>query len=162
ALFTPFLRPIADAMGGLLPDTPQMIAGFHLAFNVALALAFIGVLGPLARLLERIFPARNPVSDPSAPRYLDESALATPSLALADAARETLRVADLVEMMLRQIMVALMTNDRSLVSQVSRLNKTVDRLDDAIKLYVTKLTRGSLDDREGRQAMDIISFAINL
>ena len=38
----------------------------------------------------------------------------------------------------------------------------VDRLDDAIKLYVTKLTRGSLDEREGRRAMEIISFAINL
>jgi phosphate:Na+ symporter len=42
------------------------------------------------------------------------------------------------------------------------MDNVVDRLDEAIKLYVTKLTRGSLDEREGRRAMEIISFAINL
>src|SRR5262249_45196212 len=38
----------------------------------------------------------------------------------------------------------------------------VDRLDEAIKLYVTKVTRESLDEREGQRAMEIITFAINL
>ena len=42
------------------------------------------------------------------------------------------------------------------------MDNAVDRLDEAIKLYVTKLTRGSLDEHEGRRAMEIISFAINL
>jgi phosphate:Na+ symporter len=97
-----------------------------------------------------------------APRYLDDAAIEMPSLALADAARETLRMADLVEMMLRKVMTALMTNDRVLVAEVSRMDNAVDRLDEAIKLYVTNLTRGSLDDREGRRAMEIISLAINL
>jgi phosphate:Na+ symporter len=55
-----------------------------------------------------------------------------------------------------------MTNDRALVVEVSRMDNTVDRLDEAIKLYVTKLTRGSLDDQEGRRATEIISFVINL
>jgi phosphate:Na+ symporter len=64
--------------------------------------------------------------------------------------------------MLRQVMVALMTNDRALVAEVSRMDNIVDRLDEAIKLYVTSLTRGSLDEREGRRATEIISFVINL
>jgi phosphate:Na+ symporter len=64
--------------------------------------------------------------------------------------------------MLRNVMAAIMTNDRSLVDQVSKMDNSVDSLDEAIKLYVTKLTRGSLDEREGRRAMEIISFAINL
>jgi len=42
------------------------------------------------------------------------------------------------------------------------MDNVVDSLDEAIKLYVTKLTRGSLDEGEGRRAMEIISFAINL
>ena len=42
------------------------------------------------------------------------------------------------------------------------MDNVVDKLDEAIKLYVTKLTRGSLDEREGHRAMEIISFAINL
>jgi hypothetical protein len=59
------------------------------------------------------------------------------------------------------VMTALMTDDRGW-SRSSRMDNTVDRLDEAIKLYVTKLTRGSLDERGGRRAAEIISFAINL
>jgi phosphate:Na+ symporter len=161
-IVVPFLHPLADALAALQPDASKMTAEFHVAFNVALALAFIGLLDPLSWLLERIFPKRTAANDPSAPRYLDESLLEAPSLALADAARETMHMGDVVERMLRQVMTALMTDDRALVSEVSRMDNTVDRLDEAIKLYVTKLTRGSLDEREGRRAMEIISFAINL
>ena len=139
-----------------------MTAEFHIAFNVATAIIFIGLLDGMARLLKRLLPDRVQEADPSRPRYLDESALETPSLALADAARETLHMGDLVEIMLRKVMAAMMTNDRALVDQVSRMDNSVDSLDEAIKLYVTKLTRGSLDEREGQRAMEIISFAINL
>ena len=69
---------------------------------------------------------------------------------------------DLVEIMLRKVMAAMMSGDRALVDQVSKMDNIVDGLDEAIKLYVTKLMRGSLDESEGRRAMEIISFAINL
>jgi hypothetical protein len=42
------------------------------------------------------------------------------------------------------------------------MDNIVDKLDESIKLYITQLTRGSLDEREGRRAMEIISFSINL
>ena len=161
-LVLPFLQPVTDAFRSFEPNMAKMTAEFHIAFNVALAVGFIGLLDPLAWLLVRMFPARKTATDVSAPRYLDESALETPSLALADAARETLRMGDIVEVMLRQIMTALMTDDRALASEVAKMDNTVDRLDEQIKLHVTKLTRGSLDDHEGRRAMEIISFAINL
>jgi phosphate:Na+ symporter len=158
----PFLHPIADALRAVQPDLAKSTAEFHVAFNIATAIVFIGLLDPLAALLEKAFPSRRRADDPGTPRYLDDSLLETPSLALADAARETLRMGDTVEVMLRQLMTALMTNDRALVGEISRMDNIVDRLDEAIKLYVTKLTRGSLDEQEGRRAMEIISFAINL
>ncbi|MGN6311770.1 MAG: Na/Pi cotransporter family protein [Xanthobacteraceae bacterium] len=161
-LVAPFLHPLADAFQAWQPDLAKMTALFHIAFNVATALIFIGVLDGVAALMTWLFPARVQTLDPAQPRYLDESALATPSLALTDAARETLHMGDIVETMLRQVMAAIMTNDRGLVDNVSRMDNGVDRLDEAIKLYVTKLTRGSLDEREGQRAMEIISFAINL
>jgi len=161
-LVAPFLHPLADIFQTWQPDLAKMTALFHIAFNVTTALVFIGVLDGVAALMAWLFPERVQTVDPARPRYLDESALATPSLALTDAARETLHAGDIVETMLRQVMAAIMTNDRSLVDNVSRMDNSVDRLDEAIKLYVTKLTRGSLDEREGQRAMEIISFAINL
>jgi phosphate:Na+ symporter len=161
-LVAPFLRPITEILQGWLPDLAKMTAAFHIAFNVATAIIFIGLLDGMARLLKKFLPSRIEETDPSRPRYLDESALETPSLALADAARETLHMGDHVEVMLRKVMAAMMTNDRALVDEVSRMDNSVDNLDEAIKLYVTKLTRGSLDEREGQRAMEIVSFAINL
>jgi phosphate:Na+ symporter len=161
-LVAPFLRPISEGLLVWQPDLAKATAAFHIAFNVATAILFIGVLDAMARLLKALLPKRAQETDPSRPRYLDESALETPSLALADAARETLHMGDHVEVMLRKVMAAMMTNDRALVDQVSRMDNSVDGLDEAIKLYVTKLTRGSLDEREGKRAMEIISFAINL
>jgi phosphate:Na+ symporter len=161
-LVAPLLRPITEALQAWQPDLAKATAEFHIAFNVLTAVIFIGLLDPMAKMLKKLLPNRAPDADPSRPRYLDESALETPSLALADAARETLRMGDLVEVMLRKVMAAIMTNDRALVDQVSRMDNAVDGLDEAIKLYLTKLTRGSLDEREGHRAMEIISFAINL
>jgi phosphate:Na+ symporter len=158
----PLLQPIAAHLQAWQPDLARATAEFHIAFNVLTAALFIGLLDTLAGLLRRVLPDRVQEADPSKPRYLDETALETPSLALTDAARETLRMGDLVETMLRKVMAAMMTDDRSLVDQVSKTDNTVDHLDEAIKLYVTKLTRGSLDEHEGRRAMEIISFAINL
>jgi phosphate:Na+ symporter len=161
-LVAPFLRPIADWLPNWQPDLAKMTAEFHTIFNIAIAILFIGLLDSMANLLKKLLPSRIKEPDPSRPRYLDESALETPSLALADAARETLHMGDLVEVMLRKVMAAMMTDDRTLVDQVSKMDNSVDNLDEAIKLYVTKLTRGSLDEREGKRAMEIISFTINL
>jgi phosphate:Na+ symporter len=161
-LVAPFLRPIADVLQAWQPDLARMTAEFHIAFNLATAILFIGLLDGMAALLKKWLPDRVREADPSRPRYLDDTALETPSLALADAARETLHMGDDVEIMLRKVMAAIMTNDRALVDQVSRMDNVVDSLNEAIKLYVTKLTRGSLDEREGQRAMEIISFAINL
>ena len=158
----PFLQPIARELAALQPDSAKMTAEFHMLFNVALTLIFIGLRDPVAWLLVRLLPEKKQTADASAPRYLDEAALENPPLALAHAARETLRMGDTVEAMLREVMAALMTNDRKLASDVSRLDNVADRLNEAIKLYITKLTRDSLDEREGRRAMEIVSFTINL
>jgi phosphate:Na+ symporter len=161
-MMMPFLRPLADQLQALQPDLAKLTAEFHIAFNVGTAVVFIGLLDGMARLLTWMLPDRVREADPSRPRYLDETALETPSLALADAARETLRMGDAVETMLRKVMTAMMTGDRALVDEVSKTDNMVDGLDEAIKLYITKLTRGSLDEREGKRAMEIVSFAINL
>ncbi len=162
ALFLPFLEPAARLFAEIEPNPVRMAADFHTLFNVVMALAFILPLGALAHFLEKILPEMRSAVDPSVPLYLDESVLETPSVALACAARETLHMGDIVEAMLRQGMTALLTNDRKLVAQVCQQDNAVDRLHEAIKLYVVKVTRDSLDDTEGRRAMEIMSLTINL
>jgi phosphate:Na+ symporter len=56
----------------------------------------------------------------------------------------------------------LLTDDRRPLAEVSRMDNTVDRLHEAIKTFVTNLTRESLEEQDGHRAMEIIAFAINL
>jgi len=161
-LVLPFLQPIAEQLLRLEPNAARMAADFHLLFNLALAAVFLWPLDGLAWLLRRFLPEQPKAADPARPLYLDASALDAPNVALACAARETLHVGDLVESMLRQTMTALLTDDRKLVAQIAGMDDAVDRLTEAVKLYVTKVTRQSLDETDGRRAMEIISFAINL
>ncbi|MGC2812747.1 MAG: Na/Pi cotransporter family protein [Bradyrhizobium sp.] len=161
-LVLPFLQPAVEFLRGFDTNPVRLVADFHTLFNLALAAIFIIPLPAFAKLLQWLLPPPTAPSDPSAPIYLDAAAIGTPSLALTSAARETLHMGDLVETMLRDTMVALMTDDRKLVSAIERMDNAVDKLHEAIKLYVTRITRESLDDREGTRAMEVIAFAINL
>ena len=161
-IFLPFLTPVSTLLGSIEPNQARMAADFHTLFNVAMALLFILPLKWLARFLERILPDQKSAVDPSVPLYLDESVIETPSVALACAARETLHMGDIVETMLRQAMIAILTNDRKLVAEISQKDNAVDRLHEAIKFYVVKVTRDSLDEPEANRAMEIMALSINL
>jgi phosphate:Na+ symporter len=162
ALVLPFLHPIADTLQRYEPNPARLAADFHTSFNLLLALVFIGPLDFVAARLTRWLPDQPKAADPGTPVYLDSSATDAPAVALVCAAREVLRTGDLIETMLRQAMTALLTNDRKLVAEISRMDDAVDSLNNAVKLYVTRMTRDSLDDRDGYRAMEIISFSINL
>jgi|HubBroStandDraft_1064217.scaffolds.fasta_scaffold00136_20 phosphate:Na+ symporter len=162
ALVLPLLQPIADVLQRYEPNPARLAADFHTAFNVLLALLFIGPLDLVARWLTRWLPDQAKSADPGTPVYLDSSAVSAPAVALVCAAREVLRMGDLIEAMLRQSMTALLSNDRKLVAEISRMDDAVDSLNEAVKLYVTRMTRDSMDDRDGFRAMEIVSFSINL
>ncbi len=158
----PFLPQLAGAIAWLDVQPARQAADFHTLFNLALAALFIVPLKPVARLLERLMPEQAKSAHPGTPLYLDPGALQTPSVALTCAAREVLRMGDLIDTMLRQSMTALLTDDRKLVAQIERADNAIDKLHEAVKLYVTQITRESLDEESGRRAMEIIAFDINL
>ncbi len=114
----PLLPQIVEIFGRFQLDPARMTAEFHLAFNVALALIFIGLLDGMAWLLMRILPEQKKPADPAAPLYLDETAIDTPSVALACAARETLHMGDIVETMLRDSITAVMADDRKAAKKI--------------------------------------------
>jgi phosphate:Na+ symporter len=161
-LFVPWLPQARALLEQYLPAVPQQVVAFHLLFNVALALLFIGLTGVLARWLEQWMVAPPPHPSQSRPRHLDPVALPTPSLAIACAAREALHQADVVETMLRGAMDVIRRNDLQLAEQLRQMDDTVDDLYTAIKFYLTQISREALSEREGRRWTDVVSFTINM
>ena len=157
----PLLGPVHRELQQWVGSVHQQVVVFHLAFNVAMAVLFIGFTGTLAAALERWFTAPR-ASGTERPQHLDPSALATPSLAISCAAREALHQADVVENMLRGILPVLRDNDLELAKRLRQLDDQVDGLYTAIKLYLTQVSREALSEREGRRWADVMSFTINM
>jgi phosphate:Na+ symporter len=158
----PLVRHIEDWIGGLGLSEAREVVLFHLFFNVMLAVILLGFTEKIAAVAERLLPARPASDDPSKPRHLDPSALETPTLAISYAAREALRIGDVIEQMLSGMLTVLTTNDRMLGQRLKKLDDVVDELYTAVKLYLTQISREALDEKEGRRWADIVSFAINM
>jgi phosphate:Na+ symporter len=154
--------PLASLLDSLPGDASRTIADFHTGLNVAIAVVFIGLLDPVARLLERLLPASGSDADVNAPRYLDIDALQSPSEALACAAREVIRMSEIVEAMLSACVPVLLANDRRAVNDIASRDDAVDLLHDAIKRYVTEVTREPLSEEDRRWASAIMTAVINL
>jgi len=161
-LLLPLLSRIEGPIESLGLGAAQEVVLFHLAFNVALALVFIFFTAPIARVAERLLPAKPLPDDPAKPRHLDPSALATPTLAISCAAREALRIGDVIEQMLQGMLTVLKTNDRALAERLRKMDDVVDDLYTAVKLYLTQISREALEEEEGRRWADIVSFTINM
>jgi phosphate:Na+ symporter len=156
------LHWIGPHLATLVPDPARAVADFHTGFNIVMALLFLPVLAPFARLLARLLPVRISAPDPSRPVYLDGAARETPTIALAGAAREALRMADVFEDMLRGALDSLARDDRKRVSETKRMDDVLDRLDRAIKEYLTSLDTDALDDADHRRMLEIIAFSTNI
>jgi phosphate:Na+ symporter len=147
----------------LLGDEPKaMVVNFHLAFNLALAMLFLQLTGSCARLVERWLPAPPTDTLPGTPRHLDATALGTPALAIGNAAREAIRLADAVQDMLVGLMATLKSNDSALAERLRARDDEIDRLYTAIKLYLTQISREELEAAESKRWADIMQFTINM
>jgi phosphate:Na+ symporter len=161
-VLVPFLPHVEAPIASLDLVAKHEVVLFHLGFNVALAIAFIFFTAPIARVAERLLPAKPISDDPAKPRYLDVSALDTPALAISCAAREALRIGDVIAQMLNGMLTVLKYNDRILAERLRKMDDIVDDLYTAVKLYLTQISREALEESEGRRWTDIVSFTINM
>src|SRR5471030_2988154 len=151
----PFVGPLSTQLARLgIPDE-ELVIYFHMFYNLIRCLAMVPLTAPMARVCEMMI-ADVPEDDPRLrPRHLDVSAIDTPTLALANAARETLRMGDVVEHMLilnREVMHGKLAQDR----EVRRLDDDVDVLYTAIKLYLAQINKEGLGEEDSRRLAEII------
>jgi phosphate:Na+ symporter len=151
----------ADFLPWFGADPARQIANAHTGFNLVLALVFLPFIQPIARLLEKLVKDVENTAEKRV-NYLDDSVLDRPAIALANATREVMRLADTVELMLQETIQTFRDGSESRRMQISDLDDEVDRLQEAIKLYLTRLTRQPLDEDDTRRCFDLILFTTNL
>jgi phosphate:Na+ symporter len=160
----PVLPQITGLLAQVDPAPARLVVNFHTAFNLALAILFLPLTDRLAALLVRLLPDPPRPVDPAKPIHLEGAALDSASVALGNAERETLRMADMFEGMLRGAIEVFRTGDRHRAADISRTERIMDRLGAAIRRYLADIgNEQPLDDEdEGARGQEILSAVINL
>lgn len=158
----PFLQFLVPYLDYWDDDKSRQIVDFHTAFNIALALCFLPFTGVINKLLKKALPDRPQADDPGRPKYLNDKDLDIPSVALASASRETLRMADIAQQMLEDTLRVLKTNDEKLLARIKEEDDTVDKLYHCIKTYMAKLSQEFMSPKEAQRYVQILMFSTNL
>ena len=158
----PFLALFTNLIGFSAQNLARQVANAHTIFNIAITLLFIPFIGPFTRLVEILLPEKTASEQRFVPKYLDKLVLESPSLALGQATREALRMADIVQDMLKQSIEVFKSNNTALMEKIEERDDDVDTLDREIKLYLTKLSQEGLTGEQARREMEIITFTNNL
>ncbi|MBB3228259.1 phosphate:Na+ symporter [Luteibacter sp. Sphag1AF] len=161
-LCLPILHPLADWLAPLGASPARIAVNFHTAFNLGLAALFILPVESLARLLVRLLPEPPQPNDPGVPLYLDEVALDSANVALANAAREAMRMADMVESMLKGLVEVFGKDDRARATAIGQMDPWLDRLGLAIRAYLADLGSEALNEEDGERSQEIHAFVINI
>ena len=162
ALVVPFIDPFTALVAASAADPARQIANAHTFFNVGISLVFLPFASVAARAIEAVVPPDHQADNPFKTRYLDERALDQPSLALGQATREALRMADVVQGMLRDVTAVFRDNDQELLEDVERRDDQVDFLEREIKLFLTRLGREAMGPDLSRKEIALISIIGNL
>ncbi|MFS2092573.1 Na/Pi cotransporter family protein [Pseudomonas sp. Pseusp11] len=161
-LIIPVLDPLVHWIDSFDFSAQEMVIGFHLLYNTTRCLILLPSVGLMARLCAWLLPERPDINGTAKPRHLDPTALVTPSLALANAARETLRIGDLVDSMLEAMLAVLRGKQTAVTQEIRRLTDDVEALYSAIKLYLAQMPREDLSEQDSKRWAEIIELAINL
>ena len=143
-----------------LPES-ELVIYFHVFYNLFRCVAMVPFAEPMARLCKRLIRDEPELDGNLKPKHLDPTALDTPTLALANAARETLRIGDATEQMmegLKKVMNGEPREEKNLRKQADDINV----LYTAIKLYLARMPKDELAEEESRRWAEIIDMSLNL
>lgn len=161
-----WLSPVRPDLSGaerLAAEVPRQIANVHTLFNVANTLLFLGFTTQIARLVVWLVPDRPLHPDQRMlPRFLHDSLLSTPPVALQTAHLEIGRLGESVSEMLAAVMPAAIRGSRAELEAVAAMDKVVDALHIAIIEFLGKVSRIRLTARQSIELMQLVEVTNNL
>ncbi|MCT4700313.1 Na/Pi cotransporter family protein [Enterobacteriaceae bacterium H20N1] len=157
----PFVHILANLMHKLPLPESELVIYFHVFYNLIRCLAMVPFAGPMARFCRRVISEAPELDARMKPKHLDPTAIDTPALGLSNAARETLRMGDLLEQML-ETWSKVMHGEPRQEKELRKLADDVDVLYTAIKLYMAQMQKEDLAEIESRRWAEIIEMSLNL
>ena len=126
------------------------LAAAHFLFNVFNTLLMLPFISALVFIVTKIIPVTENEKEVIAVKYLDDRFLVTPPVALSQAKKEVLHMGEVAFSSLEKSIKGFISLDSSFSDEVFRLEKSADKMKNAITDYLVRLSNMqiSIEDRE--------------
>ncbi|AZR74802.1 Na/Pi cotransporter [Anoxybacter fermentans] len=131
-------------------DINRLVANTHTGFNVLNTIIWLPFAGVLAKIVTWLIPGEEKVVT-KGPIYLDERFLDTPALALGQAGKELERMAQQAILNVETAQRLFMENNLGLFREVEEREENIDQLEEAMILFMSKLSQRSLTEDQARE-----------
>lgn len=160
-LVLPFVGVIGKEFMKLGMKPLEIVVNFHLAWNLVRTIIQLYFVPIMAKLMNKMVPLPEKEEDPAQPKYLNNSGVDTPSLALTNAARETVRMSDYVNDMVKGMPVLFSDNGNYIHAENLRtIDHIVDKLYSHIYKHLLSLT--GLESKDTFRWTQVMQWAMSL
>ena len=161
-LWLPAIGILIDLVASDGGATARQVANAHAIFNVTNALVFLPFVGQIAALVERLVPDRAGEGDLVTLKYLDESLLRAPAIALDRSRLEILRMASRVRTMLIESLPAVLRGTRWTLLEIEQGDDEIDSLHGQIIEYLSHVGQTRLGDNAATELFGLTAVTNNL
>ena len=159
-IFLPIILPFAGLVRLTSPDLARQIANAHTIFNVLVSLLFIPFVGALIWFCERVIPKREGELKPR--HFFDEKMLNFAQLALREAEREVIGIAEKTLTMLNLSKLAIVDEDLNAAQEVLELEDEVDEYCDETELFIDKIREEDLVERQKLWRIKLLNIIVDV
>jgi phosphate:Na+ symporter len=149
-LFFPFISNFAGLVTLTSVDLPRQIANAHSIFNIVVSLIMLPLVGILASLAKKLLPGEE-IKIKRGTEFIDDKLLASPSVALAQAEKEVLRMGNLTYEMLDKATSGIQNNKKETIAKVVELEGIVDEIYYAIDKFLDDSRFVNLNEKESKK-----------
>jgi len=145
-----------------LPLSPvRQIALLQTGFNLIVGLLAVPFLGKISRAVQFLIAPQPGDETEEKPDFLDQTALESPSLALAQATRQTQLMADQIRTMLGQYWIAETTRNTDLAKKLQLKEDKIDAFNIAISDYLSRIGEG-MSQEDTQWQFTLLAFSNEL
>ena len=171
-VFYPFVHLVevlTSTMMGMGPvddsNISRFIANSHTLFNVLNATFFLVILPILIKLAIRLTGGKekeDDLVDLGRTKHLDERYIDNPSVALAQAREETVRMGTIAQEMYRDVTEVMFNRKLELLSRWRQREEALDRLQRQITEFLVKVSQGNITEAESMEIASLMRMVNNI
>jgi len=152
-------------LGGERPNIPRYLANAHTLFNVINVFFFLAVLPYLVKAATWLTPQRKEeasLDELYHIKYIDFKYIDTPSVALAQAKAEIVRMGEAVQVMYQDVIGSLKQRETRKLSLWRKREDALDLLQREITQYLVRVMQSPTVPEESREVASLMRMANNL